>query len=51
MTIHWLADHQTEIAGKIEAGYAAAQRGDLIDSDQVRSTLEERKQAWLANKR
>ena len=47
----WLADHHAEIAGKIEAGYAAAQRGDLVDSDQVRSALEDRKRAWLAGKR
>jgi putative addiction module CopG family antidote len=47
----WLADHHAEIADKIEAGYAAAQRGELIDSGQVRSSLEERKRAWLAGKR
>jgi putative addiction module CopG family antidote len=47
----WLADHHAEIAAKIEAGYAAAQRGELIDSDQVRSSLEDRKRAWLAGKR
>ena len=47
----WLAEHRTEIAAKIEQGYAAAQRGELIDSDQVRATLEKRKRAWLAEKR
>ena len=47
----WLADHHAEIAAKIEAGYATAQRGELIDSGQVRSSLEERKRAWLAGKR
>ncbi len=47
----WLAEHGSEIRAKIEQGYAAAQRGELIDSDQVRSGLEERKRAWLAEKR
>jgi Arc/MetJ-type ribon-helix-helix transcriptional regulator len=41
----------TEIRTKIEQGYAAAQRGELVDSDQVRSKLDERKRAWLAEKR
>ena len=43
-----LAEHSTEIRSKIERGYAAAQRGELIDSDQVRSRLDERKRAWLS---
>jgi antitoxin ParD1/3/4 len=47
----WLAEHSSEIRGKIEQGYAAAQRGELIDSDQVRSRLNERKRGWLADKR
>jgi putative addiction module CopG family antidote len=47
----WLADHHAEIADKIEAGYAAAQRGELIDPDRVRSSPEDRKRAWLASKR
>ena len=47
----WLAEHSSEIRKKIEQGYAAAQRGELIDSDQVRSRLDERKRAWLADKR
>jgi len=47
----WLADHRSEIAAKIEQGYAAAQRGDLIDSDEVRSKLQQRKRARLDDKR
>ena len=47
----WLAEHGSEIREKIEQGYAAAQHGELIDSEQVRSKLEERKRAWLAQKR
>ncbi len=40
----WLAQNRA----KIEEGYAAAQRGELIDSDQVRAQMEEKKRAWLA---
>jgi putative addiction module CopG family antidote len=47
----WLAEHGSEIRTKIEQGYAAAQRGELIDSDKVRSKLDEKKRAWLAEKR
>jgi antitoxin ParD1/3/4 len=47
----WLAEHRSEIAAKIEQGYAAAQRGDLIDSDEVRSKLQQRKRARLDDKR
>jgi len=47
----WLAEHGSEIRAKIEQGYAAAQRGELIDSDNVRSKLDEKKRAWLAEKR
>ena len=47
----WLAEQGSEIRAKIEEGYAAAQRGVLIDSHDVRSRLEERKRVWLAEKR
>jgi putative addiction module CopG family antidote len=47
----WLAEHGSEIRAKIEKGYAAAQRGELIDSEEVRSKIDERKRAWLAEKR
>jgi antitoxin ParD1/3/4 len=43
----WLAENRA----KIEEGYAAAQRGELIDSDQVRRQMEERKRAWMAEHR
>ena len=43
----WLAENRA----KIEEGYAAAQRGDLTDSDQVRARMEEKKRAWLAEQR
>ena len=43
----WLAENRA----KIEEGFAAAQRGELIDSDQVRAQMEEKKLAWLAEQR
>jgi antitoxin ParD1/3/4 len=47
----WLAEQGSEIRAKIEEGYAAAQRGELVDSGDVRSRLEEKKRAWVAEKR
>jgi Arc/MetJ-type ribon-helix-helix transcriptional regulator len=42
----WLAHSGT----KINEGYAAAARGELIDPDQVRAQMEERKRAWQSQK-
>jgi antitoxin ParD1/3/4 len=39
----WLAENRA----KIQEGYAAAQRGELIEGDRVRAQLEEKKRAWL----
>ena len=47
----WLSEQGSEIRAKIEEGYAAAERGDLIDSGEVRSQLETKKRAWLTEKR
>ena len=47
----WLASHRTEIAAKIEEGYAASQRGELLDPDAVRQRLDDRKRAWLGDRR
>ncbi len=41
----WLAENRTEISAKIEEGYAAAQRGELMDAEEVRSRLSELKRA------
>lgn len=43
----WLAENRA----KIEEGYAAAQRGELIDGDQVRARLEEHKRDWQSQHR
>ena len=42
----WLADTRA----KIEEGYAAAERGELIDGDEVRARLEKHKREWLAQR-
>ena len=42
----WLADNRADIAAKIEEGYASAERGELLDPEQVRAQVSERKQAW-----
>ncbi len=47
----WLAEQGSEIRAKIEEGYAAAQRGELIDSSEVRSRLEAKKRTWLSENR
>ena len=47
----WLAEHSAEIGAKVSEGYAAAKRGELIDSEEVRRSMGERKRVWLADKR
>jgi Arc/MetJ-type ribon-helix-helix transcriptional regulator len=37
----WFAEPRTEIGTKIEEGYAAAQSGELLDSDSLRRLLDE----------
>ena len=46
----WLAVHKTEIRRKIEEGYAAAERGELLDIEEARSQLNRRKGEWRATK-
>jgi len=36
----WLAQNRSEIARKIEEGYAAAERGELLDPAEVRAKLD-----------
>jgi antitoxin ParD1/3/4 len=43
----WLARSRA----KIDDGFAAAQRGELIDGDQVRAQMEQQKRRWLARQR
>ena len=39
----WLAANRTEIESQIAEGYSAAERGELLDAEQVRSRLDELK--------
>jgi putative addiction module CopG family antidote len=39
----WLAENRDNISAQIEEGYAAARRGELIEADEVRSRMKERK--------
>lgn len=43
----WLAEHRTEIKKQIDEGYAAAQRGELLEADEVRTRLNEVKRVRL----
>jgi len=43
----WLTEHRSEIETQIAEGYAAAQRGELIEAEQVRSRLKELKRTRL----
>lgn len=43
----WLAEHRTEIEAQIAEGYAAAQRGELIEPAEVRSRLNQLKRSRL----
>jgi putative addiction module CopG family antidote len=42
----WLADNHLDFAAKIEKGYASAERGELLDPEQVRALTDEGKRAW-----
>jgi antitoxin ParD1/3/4 len=44
----WLAANRSDINSKIEEGFAAAQRGELIDADEVRSRMNDRKRSPLS---
>ena len=47
----WLAEHAAEIGGKISEGFASAKRGELIDAEHARASMDEKKRAWLADQR
>jgi len=42
-----LAEDRADIAAKIERGFAQAERGELVDGEEVWARLNERKQAWM----
>jgi putative addiction module CopG family antidote len=45
----WLAANRANIQSKIGEGYVSAQRGELIDPDEVRSRLQELKRTRSSN--
>ena len=45
----WLAQNRSEIARKIEEGYAAAERGELLGPDEVRSKLNGLKRGFFSH--
>jgi len=47
----WLAEHSADIGARISEGYAAARRGELIDSEDVRQSMHAKKRASLADNR
>jgi antitoxin ParD1/3/4 len=46
----WLSANRAEIGAKVDEGYAAAQRGELIDGDKVREQVAEKKRTWLSDR-
>ena len=47
----WLAANRSEISAKIDEGYKSAQRGELLDPDEVRSRLNAIKQTRFVDRR
>ena len=43
----WLAMNRGEIASQIQEGWDEAERGELIDGDDVRTEMAEQKKAWM----
>ena len=43
----WLAENRA----RIDEGYAAARRGELVNADLVHAQMEEKKRAWRAESR
>ncbi|MEO8596123.1 MAG: type II toxin-antitoxin system ParD family antitoxin [Candidatus Solibacter sp.] len=47
----WFASNRDGIIAAIDEGLAEAERGELIDGDEVRASMAAGKKAWLADKR
>ncbi|GGA64173.1 hypothetical protein GCM10011507_14750 [Edaphobacter acidisoli] len=45
----WMAEHRDEIRAMIEEGWAEAERGELMDSEEVKREMNAMKQNWLRN--
>jgi antitoxin ParD1/3/4 len=44
----WLSSHREEIRVKIDEGWAAAERGELMGEAEVRREMQQMKAAWRA---
>jgi antitoxin ParD1/3/4 len=42
----WLAENRDQIAAEVQEGWNEAQSGELIEADQVRAKMQERKRDW-----
>jgi antitoxin ParD1/3/4 len=47
----WFAENRDEIAAKVQAGWDEAERGDLVDVEDVRRAMQQFKRAWLDRRR
>ncbi|MGH9618517.1 MAG: ribbon-helix-helix domain-containing protein [Bryobacteraceae bacterium] len=47
----WLVENRDEIAAKIQEGWDEAQRGELLDPEDVRAKVQEHKRDWLKRHR
>jgi putative addiction module CopG family antidote len=47
----WLAAHRDEIRNAIEDGWAEAERGELVDGEQVKRDMAAMKSEWLAERK
>jgi putative addiction module CopG family antidote len=47
----WLAVHRDEIRSKIDEGWAEAERGELIDGEQVKRDMAVMKAEWLVERK
>ena len=43
----WTEEERSALAGRIEEGWAQAERGELIDAQQARREIAAMKQTWL----
>ncbi len=43
----WFAENREEISAKIEEGWAAIEREELLDEDEVRRDMEKMKREWF----
>jgi antitoxin ParD1/3/4 len=46
----WLSANRADISAKIAEGYASAQRGELLDAQQVQAQMAEKKRVWRAQR-